>query len=40
VSVENGVRRLHRTLARDHGKVAEVVRLGEAVATLRPAANV
>ncbi len=34
------VRRLHRTLARDRGGVAEVVRLGEAVAELRPAAKV
>jgi hypothetical protein len=41
VNVEARVRRLHRDLARDHGKVAEVARLGEAVATLRPpAANV
>jgi hypothetical protein len=39
-AVEARVRRLHRTLARDHGDVAEVARLGEAVAVLRPAANV
>jgi hypothetical protein len=39
-AVESRIRRLHRTLAREHGDVAEVVRFGEAVATLRPAAKV
>jgi hypothetical protein len=39
--IESRVRRLHRALARDHRDVAEVVQLGEAVATLRrPAAKV
>jgi hypothetical protein len=36
-SVETRVRQLHRNLSREHGKVAEVVRLGEACTTLRPA---
>jgi hypothetical protein len=40
VDIESRVRRLHRTLAREHGDVAEVVHLGEAVAAPRPAANV
>ncbi len=39
VSVEDGVCRLHRTLARDHGDVAEVVQLGEACRALRPAVD-
>jgi transcriptional regulator with XRE-family HTH domain len=39
VHVESRVRRLHRDLAGEHGDVAEVIQLGEAVATLRrPAA--
>lgn len=37
VSVETRARQLHRTLTREHGSVVEVVRLGEAVAALRPA---
>ena len=39
VRVETRVRRLHRDLSRQHGDVAEVVRLGEACAELRPAAD-
>ncbi len=39
VPVKDGARSLHRTLARDHGKVAEVVRLGKACQALRPAVD-
>jgi hypothetical protein len=37
--VETDVRGLHRALIREHGRVAEVVRLGEACAALRPAVD-
>jgi hypothetical protein len=39
VGVENGVRRLHRDLSREHGDVAEVARLGQACQALRLAAD-
>jgi hypothetical protein len=40
VFVEDRARRLYRDLSREHGKVAEVVRLGEACSLLRPAVDV
>jgi hypothetical protein len=38
VFVEARARQLHRDLSRDHGMVAEVAQLGDAVAALRPVA--